>query len=257
MFQTFILSIVQSIAEFLPISSSAHLVLVPRLLGWPDQGIGIDIGLHVGTLIAVVIYFWHDFYVLLTGFYKKPQRRLIFYLCAATCPALIAGFFGESIIETTFRNPFLIAGTMIFFGVVLYLSDKKGKNKKTIASMNMKDALIIGLAQCLALFPGVSRSGITMTAGRFCGIKRKEATKFSMILSVPVIAAAAIWHFRNLYLEKGLDELVSAFGFGILFSFIGGLLAVSFLMKWVKTQSFLIFAIYRVLLGVYVLYVFL
>ncbi len=258
MFQTFILALVQSVAEFLPISSSAHLILVPRFFGWADQGIAMDIGLHVGTLGAVLIYFWNDFYKMLFGFYKKgPSQELFINLCIATVPALIIGFFLEEIVETLFRSPLLIAGTLIIFGVFLYVADRVGKNQKDIEKITKKDALLIGLAQCCALVPGVSRSGITMTAGRLCNIKRTAATQFSMMMSVPVIAAAAIWHIGKLFFENKLDILTPTFGWGILFSLVGGLIAVSFLMRWVKTESFLIFTLYRTALGLYLLYVFL
>ena len=258
MLQTFVLALVQSIAEFLPISSSAHLILVPRLLHWPDQGIAMDIGLHVGTLAAVLVYFGRDFWHILWGVYKKgPAQNLFIHLCIATVPALIVGFFLEHIVETVFRSPILIAGTLMVFGVILYAADRNSASQKEIQTMTKKDALFIGIAQCLALVPGVSRSGITMTAGRLCRMKRTAATQFSMMLSVPVIAAAAIWHVGKLFFENKLDVLNPTFGWGILFSFIGGLMAVSFLMRWVKTESFFVFMVYRLALGLYLLFVFL
>ena len=256
--QTFVLALVQSIAEFLPISSSAHLILVPRLFGWPDQGIAMDIGLHLGTLGAVLVYFWRDFYKMLIGFYRKgPAQKLFVNLCVATIPALIAGFFLEHIVETMFRSPILIAGTLIIFGIILYASDRWSISQKEIKTMSKKDAFFIGMAQCLALIPGVSRSGITMTAGRMCRIKRTDAAQFSMMMSVPIIAAAAIWHIGKLFFENNQSILNSSLAWGILFSFVGGLLAVSFLMKWVKTKSFFVFMIYRFVLGVYLLFIFL
>ena len=258
MLQTFVLALVQSIAEFLPISSSAHLILVPRLLHWPDQGIAMDIGLHVGTLAAVLVYFGRDFWNILWGFYKKgPAQNLLINLCIATVPALIVGFFLEHLAETVFRSPLLIAGTLMVFGVILYGADRNCASQKNIQTMTRKDALWIGVAQCLALVPGVSRSGITMTAGRLCRMKRTAATQFSMMLSVPVIAAAAVWHIGKLFFENKLDVLTPTLGWGILFSFVGGLLAVSFLMRWVKTESFFIFMAYRLALGLYLLYIFL
>ncbi len=258
MLQTFVLALVQSVAEFLPISSSAHLILVPKLLHWPDQGIEMDIALHVGTLGAVLVYFWQDFIKLLFGFYKKgPAQKLFINLCIATIPALIVGFFLKDIVETTFRSPLLIAGTLMVFGIALYVADRVGGSQKEIKTMTRQDAFVIGMAQCLALIPGVSRSGITMTAGRLCRIKRTAATQFSMMLSVPVIAAAAVWHIGKLFFEQNTTVFNVSLGWGILFAFVGGLIAVTFLMRWVKTKSFFAFMVYRLALGLYLLYVFL
>ncbi len=254
-FQTFVLALVQSITEFLPVSSSAHLILVPYFTGWDDQGIAMDIGMHVGTLFAVVVYFWPSFWNILTGFYKKGSSQHLFLcLVVGTIPALIVGFLLEKWVETTLRSPFIIAFTLIFFGVVLYWADKKSQKKKTIDGISLKDAFYVGCAQCLALIPGTSRSGITMIAARVRGMKRPDAAQFSMMLSVPVIAAAAIWHIGGLWLAHDLSVLNQSFWLGIIFSFVGGLTAVWFLMKWVKTKSFFIFAAYRILLGFYLLW---
>lgn len=256
-FQTFVLALVQSITEFLPVSSSAHLILVPYFTGWDDQGIAMDIGMHVGTLFAVVVYFWPSFWNILTGFYKKGSSQHLFLcLVVGTIPALIVGFLLEKWVETTLRSPFIIAFTLIFFGVVLYWADKKSQKKKTIDGISLKDAFYVGCAQCLALIPGTSRSGITMIAARVRGMKRPDAAQFSMMLSVPVIAAAAIWHIGGLWLAHDLSVLNQSFWLGIIFSFVGGLTAVWFLMKWVKTKSFFIFAAYRILLGFYLLWFF-
>ena len=255
-FQTFVLAVVQSITEFLPVSSSAHLILVPYFTGWKDQGVAVDIGMHVGTLFAVVVYFWPSFWKILTTFYKKGAARHLFLcLVIGTIPALIVGFLLDKWVETTLRSPFIIAFTLIFYGIVLYAADKKGKNKKNIDSMTFRDAIYIGCAQCLALIPGTSRSGITMTAARMRGVKRTDAAQFSMMLSVPVIAAAAVWHIGGLWIQHDLSVLNETFWMGILFAFMGGLVAVWFLMKWLKRQSFFIFAAYRVLLGLYLLWI--
>lgn len=256
MLHIFILAMVQSITEFLPISSSAHLILVPYLFHWPDQGLLMDIGMHLGTLFAVLVYFMKDFWGMLTGFYKKgASQRLLLRLIVATLPILVAGFFLKEFVETTFRSPLIIAFTLIFFGLVLYWADKKGKNQKSITGMSFIDALWIGLAQCLALVPGTSRSGITMTAGRWRGIKRPDATKFSMMLSVPTISAAAMYHLGRLFFTPEITSLDMSFFLGVFFSFAGGLVAVWGLMKWVKTQSFFAFMVYRVVLGLYLFWI--
>lgn len=259
MFETVILAIVQSLAEFLPISSSAHLILIPRLLGWPDQGIGMDIGLHIGTLSAVVMYFWSDFLGLFKGLYQKGEnQRLLINLIVGTLPILVVGACFSDIVEVTLRNPLFIAYTLMIFGVLLYIADRFGRQDKTIKTLTIRQAFVIGCAQCLSLMPGVSRSGITMTAGRFCGLRRVDTAKFAMILSVPAIAAAAVWHFGSLIFEKGnlAMMLTAQFYWGIVFAFIGGFITVWFLMRWVKTESFLIFTLYRLALGAYLLYIF-
>lgn len=262
MIQTVVLALVQSATEFLPVSSSAHLILVPRIMNWPDQGVVMDIALHVGTLFAVMIYFKADVLMAVIGMKEILKKnfsafpaRLAVNLMVATIPALIFGFFLHEYLEEALRSPRVIACTAIVFGAVLYFADKNGKNEGVVETLSVKQALYIGMAQMIALIPGVSRSGITMTAARFLGIKREEAARFSMLLSIPLILAAAGWMLLKVFVLDGSEEAVvsSEIIVGMAVSFIGGALAISFLMNWLKRSSFAIFAVYRILLGIFLL----
>ena len=251
----FILSLVQSISEFLPISSSAHLILTPSFMGWKDQGLTMDVAMHFGTLLAVVIYFFPLFWKMTFQFYKKGKMQDLFLrLCLATLPILCVGLLAGDMIETSFRKAVLTAVPLAFFGVVLYWVDKKSSAKKTLDKMTFADSFWIGLAQCLAVIPGVSRSGITITAARWRGVKRSDAARFSMLISVPVIGAAVCWRLCRLYLETGALHLSADILYGVLFSFIGGLCAIWFLMRWVQKRSFFVFMIYRLCLAALIIF---
>ena len=264
MLQTIVLALVQSVAEFLPISSSAHLILVPRLFGWQDQGMAMDIALHLGTLFSVLLYFRQDVRLMFQGcfyFFKRQfslsQVRLVLNLIVACIPVFIIGFFCHTYIEEYFRNPRLIGVTAIVFGVLLYWDDKRGSCAKNIEQMSVKEAFWIGLAQVLALIPGVSRSGITMTAARFLGVNREEAARFSMLLSIPTIGAAGAFGLLQILTDPaGENPPEKMVLFGMLIAFAGGVLAIGFLMKWLKHSSFAIFALYRILLGLFLFYLF-
>lgn len=265
MLQTSVLALVQSITEFLPISSSGHLILIPRFLGWPDQGMAVDIALHVGTLFSVMLYFRKDVAAMFWGGIDLLRRRfatpvagLVLKIMTACVPVFIIGFLFHSRIEDVFRSPRVIAYTAVIFGILLYLADKKGKTDKNVDSMSLKDAFIIGLAQVLALIPGVSRSGITMTAARALGIGREESARFSMLLAIPTIAAAgavAAMEFIFKNPAPGNIGTVSVL-WGMLISFAGGVVVISFLMNWLKHWSFAVFAVYRILLGIFLFYTF-
>lgn len=264
MLQTVVLALVQSVTEFLPVSSSAHLILVPRLFGWPDQGLAADIALHVGTLFSVALYFRRDVadavrggFDLLRRTFSTPQARLTLNLGVACVPVFLIGFFFNDCIEGLFRDPRLIAVTAIVFGVLLYLADRVGKTDGTVAQMTVAQAGLIGLAQVLALMPGVSRSGVTMTAARALGIGRAESARFSMLLSVPTIGAAgALGTLKLLTAAESQVLSVPLVGTGVLLSFAGGVLAIGFLMKWLKNSSFAVFAAYRIALGIFLFYIF-
>ncbi len=255
---TLLLSFVQSATEFLPVSSSGHLVLMEKF-GFSNQSLLMDISLHLGTLIAVLAFFHKDILALITKFYKKgPEQKLVIDLIIATIPACLIGFFFNDIIETVLRSPIVIAITSIFYGILLWIADKFSPKAKTINNIGAKEALIIGCAQALALIPGTSRSGITMTSARFLGINRVDSAKFSMLLSVPVIALGGLY-----MLFKGATEgiltpdLLSEISIGIVSAGLFGLGAVWFLMRWLRTASFAVFAIYRILLGLFLLFTFL
>ena len=252
-FQILILALVQGITEFLPISSSGHLVLVPALTGWEDQGLMVDVAVHVGTLGAVIAYFWRDLLELLRGLPKvvtdrnDPKARLITYLVLATIPIVIGGLL---IIQSadSLRSVEVIGWTTLGFGIALFAADKLGKVTRKVENMDYRDALVIGIAQVLALIPGTSRSGITMTAARILGFNRSEAARFSMLLSIPVIVAAGTLIGMKLSnaggVQIGADIILAT-----VFSFISAFLAIWWLMSWLSRANFTLLAAYRILLG--------
>lgn len=253
--RTLFLSLIQSITEFLPVSSSGHLILTRTVFGWQEeQGIVLDIALHIGTLLAVCVYFYKDLKEMLISLFKRgEQRRLIGLLAVATVPVLLIGFFFAGRIEQLFRDPYIICIMLMVFGIFLWLTDKDSASDNSMKKMTFKDALFIGMAQCLALIPGVSRSGVTMTAARLRKINRPDAAHFSMLLSVPTIGAVGAWLMLKLCIENQLDKLNAQFFQGIIFSFIGGLMVICFLMNFVKKNSFFAFMIYRFILGIVIL----
>lgn len=252
------LAFIQSVTEFLPVSSSGHLILADSF-GATNQTLATDVALHAGTLIAVIAYFHKDIRALLTGIWKKgPARTLFIHLCIATIPVAVVGFFAKSIIETTLRTPFVVAFTAIFFGILLWIADKYAPKQKNISDLTTTGALTIGLAQALALIPGTSRSGITITCARLLGITRTESARFSMLLSIPTIGLGTLYILGQSIFNHTTDHLFTIdLLLGVILSALFGLFAVWFLMKWVKTTSFAIFAVYRVALGLFLIYYFL
>lgn len=250
-----VLAIVQGITEFLPISSSAHLILVPALTGWTDQGLAIDVAMHIGTLFAVMLYFRRDVARLASGGFDAlrgnvtADARLCLQVIAATVPVVIAGFLLKDVIANDWRSPTLIAATTIMFGVVLWLADRRADHAVgIIARLTWRDVMIIGAAQTLALVPGVSRSGITMTAALFLGQSRPEAARFSLLLSIPTTAAAGALGGYDLIRSENAALQGDALIAGAL-AFASALLAIAGLMAWLKRASFTPFVIYRLALG--------
>ncbi len=255
--QLAILAIIQGLTEFLPISSSAHLVLAPQLLGWEtDQGPLIDVMAHFGSLFAVIAYFRKDVGHIIGGFFDLLQRKLNTHsalalnLMIATPPALGLGFilnkFGYDIL---LRSPLIIAFTTIVFGILLWVSDIKGREEKTTEELTWKGAALMGCAQALALIPGTSRSGITMTTARFMNMTRVESARFSMLMSLPIIGAGGLYSLLKLATEpsgtSGLSEglIVAAL------SFVTAYACIALFMKWVSKIGFFPFMVYRLLLG--------
>ena len=262
MLSVIILGIIQGIAEFLPISSSAHLIIFRDLFGigsniGEDIALSFDIALHLGTLIAIIIYFFKDFWSMfikgITKGTKDKEGKLLWYIIIATIPAAIAGLLFEDIIENAIRTNFiLIAIALIAMGNIIFIVDKKFKAKKTIKSMSIKDAIIIGCSQAFALIPGFSRSGTTIATARVMNLKKEDAAKFSFYLSAPVVLGAVVIHL----LKNGFSLIyanLSIFLVGVLVSFIAGLLCIEFLLKYLKKHDFKIFMIYRIILGVVVI----
>lgn len=250
--QSVIFGIVQGLGEFLPISSSAHLVLIPWLFGWQDPGLTFDVALHMGTLLAVIIYFWRDWVSLLQGAVsRKPsyEKRIFWYLVIATIPGAVIGFALESKAETVFRSPLLIGVMLIVMGILLYLGDRQ-RQLRTMDTMTFSDALLIGLSQALAIIPGVSRSGSTMTVARWLSLTREDAARFSFLMSTPIITGAGLLSMRDLH----ISDINTAFIIGVITSFIVGLLSISFLLRYLKTSNFKIFVGYRILLGIIVIF---
>jgi undecaprenyl-diphosphatase len=253
----FVLGIVQGLAEFLPISSSAHLVLVPWAFGWPDPGLAFDVALHAGTLVALLWYFRAEWARLLRAAFRVardhslrgPEEQRLAYLVIGTIPGGIAGLLLEHKADEAFRAPILIAFALIVMGILLWLVDRANLALRTMADLRWHDAVIVGVAQVFALIPGVSRSGATITAARSRGFTRESAAEFSFLLSMPIIAAAALLKLPRL-LEHGITTPVAV---GVAAAAVSSWLAIRFVLAYVRGHSYGVFAAYRVLLGVAVI----
>jgi len=254
--QSIILGILQGIGEFLPISSSAHLILIPYLLNWNSSSMAFDIALHFGTLLAVLAIYFKDWWTLFIGAlknikstHKTTEGKMFWYLVAATIPAALVGFILDDIIESFFRGQiWLIALFLAIMGIFIYAGDKwaskhyKGR-EITFDKITLKQALLVGCSQAFAVFPGFSRSGTTILAGRLMGLSKEAITKFTFLLSVPIIAGAAVLKITDLVITT---EVI----IGILTSFIVGVISIKFLLKYIKKHDFSIFAYYRVAIAI-------
>jgi undecaprenyl-diphosphatase len=253
-FEVFVLAAVQGITEFLPVSSSGHLRITSEILGISENTLVIDVAVHVGTLFAVVLYFWRDLVMMIGGLgaaargRKHEGGRLAGFLMVATIPVVIAGFFGQSLIENSLRTVEIVGWATIGFGVLLFLADRSSIVILSLEHMNFSSAVIIGLAQVLALVPGASRSGVTITAARFLGYDRTDAARFSMLLSIPAIAGAGLLiGFQLLESENALltrDVLIAT---GL--SFVTALAAIALFLRWLRFSGFGPFVIYRIAIG--------
>lgn len=250
-----VLAVVQGVTEFLPISSSAHLILVPALTGWPDQGLALDVAMHVGTLAAVMLYFRHEMAALGCGLThalagrRTAEARLVLQVIAATVPVVVAGLLLKDRIESDWRSAALITVTTLVFGVLLWLADRRGRTGAgTVAGLSWRAALIIGLAQVLALVPGVSRSGITMTAALFLGQSRPEAARFSFLLAIPTTAGAGVLTGADL-LQSGDAALQGDALIAAVLAFVSAYLAIAGLMSWLRRATFTPFVVYRIALA--------
>ena len=244
---------IQGLAEFLPISSSAHLILAPWFLGWKDPGLSFDVALHLGTLLAIVIYFYKDWLEIFSGTLKDlkgPQARLFFLLAAASVPAAVAGLAFEKQAEFLFRDPARIAWALIIFALFLAFADRWGAKKTPLNRIKTHAALSVGLAQALAIVPGVSRSGATMTAALGFGLESAAAARFSFLLASPVIFGAALLKLRHLHSA----DLSGPFLWAVAVSALTGLAAVHFFLNQLRRSSLLPYAIYRIVLGIAVLF---
>ena len=262
LYQAIILAIIQGFTEFLPISSTAHLAVVPRIFGWTDRGLDFDVALHAGTLAAVIIYFFRDWVQVIAnglGFsYRGSQpdensRSLLWFLVVASIPVGIAGKAMKAYAEGPWRNLYVIGVTMILVGLLLAVADRVGQEKRRLDGMSWFDAILIGVAQAFAIIPGVSRSGITITAARFRHMDREAAARFSFLLSTPAIAAAAASDALEMHRNGGIPaDMRAAYPIGILVSAIVGIIVIAFFLKYLRRNSLTPFAWYRVIFGIIV-----
>ena len=259
------LAAVQGITEFLPVSSSAHLILVPKLTGWPDQGLLIDVAVHVGTLLAVILYFWKDNLAMISAIFQSfrqlsnrnplnPEFWLMIKLVLATIPVLIAGYIINRYLGNAFRSLEVIGWTTLCFALLLLIADKLSMTIRKINHITFKGAIVIGLFQILALIPGTSRAGITMTAARFQGIERRDAARFSLLLSIPVIFAAGCLKSFDLYILGNQAYFKEALVIAAL-SFGFAMTAISLMMFWLRNFSYTPFVVYRIALGATLLFI--
>lgn len=254
--QIFYLSLLQGITEFLPVSSSGHLILLSKFSYFPDQGLALDVAVHVGSILAVMIYFSETIWEMIKGVVKtrfipnfKNYGAQVFWLIViGTIPAVIAGFALKSYGMEWLRDTRIIGWTILGYGILLYVADKFSMTIREIKHLGIVDAILIGCAQCLALIPGTSRSGITITMGRFLGLERREAAKFSMLLSIPAIIAAAVLTGWEVWQAGDFQEIGWMFD-GVVFSYISSVIAIYVVMWWLKKSTFLPFVIYRIILG--------
>ena len=261
MVQALILGIIQGFTEFLPVSSTAHLILFPWIFGWEDPGLAFDVFLHLGSLTGIIAFFWRDFYNMAAGMIKSnkgsidtnTEGKIGWYIIIGTIPAGIAGLLFQDKIESLLRDPSLIAVTLILFGLLLWWAEEKGRKRRKLHNMNISDALIIGCAQAVALIPGVSRSGITITAGLFRNLERETAARFTFLLSTPIILAGGLLSFTDVY-NTGLPEgMLLPVITGFIASAVSGFLAIKFLMSFLSKQKVNIFVYYRIVLGLVIL----
>jgi undecaprenyl-diphosphatase len=253
-----LLGVVQGITEFLPISSSAHLALMEHYLHVQGGGLGFDILLHLGSLFALVAYFYHDWLEMLHAFispsrYNRPERKMLFFLIVATIPGAIAGLLLEKKAETIFRAPTRIAILLGTVGLLLVLGEYLAQHRRRLDQMTLKDSILIGLSQAFAIMPGVSRSGITMTAGLFLGFKRRSAARFSFLMCTPIIAGAGLHHIPKwIHEPAGTLPLLPAV-LGFLAAVISSYLSIRFMLRFLRHHTFMPFAVYRLLLAAAIL----
>jgi undecaprenyl-diphosphatase len=260
--QALVMGVVQGLTEFLPVSSSGHLIVVPALLGWHDpfiDSLAFSVMLHIATLLALLIYFRSDWLRLIPAglaavrdrsFRDDADRRLAWLLALSTVPAVIAGLVLNDAIETTFREARLVAVTLVVGGAILWLADRAGTKTKALRDVGPGTALGIGLAQALALVPGISRSGISISAGMFAGLDRESAARFSFLMATPVTAGAGLWEVRKLVSgETGLTVPIAPLVVGMVAALVAGLIAISVLLRYLRTHPTTIFVLYRLALA--------
>ena len=257
--QAVIFGIVQGITEFLPISSTAHLVLLPWFMGWEDPGLTFNVALHLGTLVALIWFFrveWIAFarsaVNLTQGNGSGPNERMVQFIAVATLPGALVGLFAENLIETYLRSPLVISFTLIALALVLVAAEMRGRREKSLEQVSWMDAIVIGVAQALSLVPGVSRSGVTITAALFRGLTREAAARFSFFLSTPLIAGAVAKKTFDLANGGVSGAELTVLAVGIAVSALVGYLAIGFLLRYLATNTTYAFIYYRIGLGIVV-----
>lgn len=262
--QVIVLGIIQGLTEFLPISSTAHLVVIPRLLGWRDPGLAFDLALHLGTVAAVVLYFFRDWLQILgQGFglqvggdpVLRRNRGMLWLLAAATVPIGIAGLLFEKKADQARENLYLIGAMAISVGVLLLWADRVGRKQKDIGHVSTMDAILIGVSQVLAIIPGTSRSGITISTGLLRNLERETAARFSFLLLTPAVIAAAAKHFWDLTKHEGglAPDMRTPFLLGIAVSAITGIIVIRFFLDYMRRRSYTVFVAYRIIFGIIVI----
>jgi len=253
--EALVLGAVQGLTEFLPVSSSAHLVIVPWLFKWRDPGLAFDVALHLGTLVALLIYYGREWMAMGSSLINgdSKRRRLLMLLVIASVPGAAVGLIFEKQAESTFRSPVIIAAAMAALGIALWFFDRIAPQKRTLEELRIRDALLIGLSQALAIVPGVSRSGATITMGRITCLERADAANFSFLMATPIIAGAGLFEGRRL-IHTGIHGDVLA---GFVAAAIFGLIAIAALIRFVRTRTYEPFAWYRIILAALVTVVFL
>ena len=268
LYQALLLAVVQALTEFLPISSTAHLILFPWLAGWPEPGLAFDVALHAGTVLAVALFFLRTWIELIlcglglhyprfaSGEEVRRSRRMFWYLVAGTIPGAAAGILFEHAIEEHLRRPIPIGIALVAVGLLMWWAESTARLEHNIERTSLGDSVVIGTAQALALFPGVSRSGITIVAGLWRGMKRETAARFSFLLSTPIIAGAAakeLPKLLRLHRVGGLDLPLSTLALSIATSAVVGYLVIAFFLRYLQTRTLKIFIVYRIVFGIVVL----
>jgi undecaprenyl-diphosphatase len=255
--QAIILGLMQGASEFVPISSSGHLVLVPWLLGWPRPGLVFDTVVHWGTLVAVLAYFWRDFIALVSAWGRslasrnlsEPEARIAWLIIVGTLPAALMGYVGEDFFESLFSTPVWVAGFLLITGLILALSEWLGHRRKEPHQLTFVDSIIIGIAQGCAIAPGISRSGATMAAGLFRELKREAAARYSFLLATPIILGAGLLQLLDLFEMGNPTAHLPSLGIGFLAAAISGYLCIRFLLSYLQRGNLYVFAIYCWLAG--------
>ena len=262
-YQVVVLAIVQALTEFLPISSTAHLVLIPWLFGWKDGGLTFDVALHAGTLVAVIIYFFQDWVqIIAQGFGLrigrdpdlKQNRNLLWLLAIASIPIGIIGYLFDKQADTTWRQPYVIGTMLIVVGIVMWIAEKRRIGSKSMSTIQMSDGIAVGLAQAVAVIPGTSRSGATISAGLFRNMNRETAARFSFLLSTPAIAAAVAKKFWDVHKEGGIPaDMKVPIVVGIAVSGVLGAIVIAFFLRYLRRSSLMPFVWYRIVFGIIVI----